>query len=704
MIGLFRVNVSVSLVVALAAIVIPAFAEIPDGVSPGAVDRIAEIEGRCPTFSWSPVPGASFHELVGYRLPDQIHVADLASVELSATNQDLYVRVPGGASAWEPELAECLTPGGNYIWFVRAVFETDQGDVAEVSEWSIGRLFSISTMPSAEELEDALAVLRRYAGNGDRAGSVVRTPVGETERPGTGHRAPSPRHSVSSADEKAVTSAQTAIRGSLSSTVGETYGVVGVSASADGAGLGAANTAGGPDLVLDGSADFAPDTLLSESGIDRPWGTPQVFNIGNSAGSGMTLQVDGVDALTTASGLNADHLTSGTVPSARVTGTYSEAISLTNASNSFAGNGSGLTSLNGSNVTTGTVADPRVASTITRDGEVMPIVMANDGPGSGLNADLLDGINSTGFAGSGHGHFGHSWAGTSSAGLHIVNGGGVGLEAGTSANNSGVFGTSSGSGNSSHGLKGGMPGNTASCPTGATECGSGLYVTASGDAYASFVYGENRSGMVNVQGDNGYYGLWVSSLIAPDGSGIWTNGASSFTDYVTFSAGKSGYVVDVALNDGTEVLEKGDIVVISGFDTPVVGNIPVVRVRKATQANATGVIGVVDVLYRPCEITESLEAGQACGGFESSTSTISPGEYLSVVTLGAYEAVKADASLNPIRPGDLVTTSDVPGLAMSATPLMVDGVSFHAPGTIVGKALGGLDEGTGVIPVFVSSR
>jgi hypothetical protein len=47
------------LTMSLPVIVVPAYAEIPDGVSPGATDRIAEIEGRRPTFNWSPVPGAS---------------------------------------------------------------------------------------------------------------------------------------------------------------------------------------------------------------------------------------------------------------------------------------------------------------------------------------------------------------------------------------------------------------------------------------------------------------------------------------------------------------------------------------------------------------------------------------------------------------------------------------------------------------------
>ena len=47
-------------------VVVPTFAQIPDGVSPGAADRSALIEGRCPTFIWDSVPGAAFHELVGY--------------------------------------------------------------------------------------------------------------------------------------------------------------------------------------------------------------------------------------------------------------------------------------------------------------------------------------------------------------------------------------------------------------------------------------------------------------------------------------------------------------------------------------------------------------------------------------------------------------------------------------------------------------
>ncbi|MHC5054022.1 MAG: tail fiber domain-containing protein [Planctomycetota bacterium] len=45
----------------------------------------------------------------------------------------------------------------------------------------------------------------------------------------------------------------------------------------------------------------------------------------------------------------------------------------------------------------------------------------NDGDGSGLDADLLDGSNADAFAASSHDHFGETWSGSSADGLHVVN-------------------------------------------------------------------------------------------------------------------------------------------------------------------------------------------------------------------------------------------------------------------------------------------
>lgn len=58
----------------------------------------------------------------------------------------------------------------------------------------------------------------------------------------------------------------------------------------------------------------------------------------------------------------------------------------------------------GGDITSGTVADGRVAPTIARDNEVFSIVTGLDGAGSGLDADLLDGLNSSSFAAAVHNH------------------------------------------------------------------------------------------------------------------------------------------------------------------------------------------------------------------------------------------------------------------------------------------------------------
>ena len=46
----------------------------------------------------------------------------------------------------------------------------------------------------------------------------------------------------------------------------------------------------------------------------------------------------------------------------------------------------------------GLIADAQVPATVTRDAEVIGLVLAGDGPGSGINADLLDGLSSAAFS------------------------------------------------------------------------------------------------------------------------------------------------------------------------------------------------------------------------------------------------------------------------------------------------------------------
>lgn len=72
-----------------------------------------------------------------------------------------------------------------------------------------------------------------------------------------------------------------------------------------------------------------------------------------------------------------------------------------------------------------------------------------------------------------------------------------------------------------------------------------------------------------------------------------------------------------------------------------------------------------------------------------------------IATLGRVR-VKVDATKTPIAVGDLLVTSDVPGLAMKSTPVSIGDVKIHKPGTLLGKALEPLNSGKGEILVLLS--
>ena len=66
----------------------------------------------------------------------------------------------------------------------------------------------------------------------------------------------------------------------------------------------------------------------------------------------------------------------------------------------------------------------------------------------------------------------------------------------------------------------------------------------------------------------------------------------------------------------------------------------------------------------------------------------------------APETPKAAASLGdaPIRPGDLLTTSDTPGHVMKVTEYA------DARGAVIGKAMSALESGKGLVLVLVQPQ
>jgi hypothetical protein len=108
--------------------------------------------------------------------------------------------------------------------------------------------------------------------------------------------------------------------------------------------------------------------------------------------------------------------------------------------------------------------------------------------------------------------------------------------------------------------------------------------------------------------------------------------------------------------------------------------------RRGFEAHDTGVIGVV-----------AGDAGVVLGADSSmSDGSADAFRHRAAVAIGGVVGCKVDAGYGAIWPGDLLVTSPTPGHAMRTdAPL---------PGTMLGKALEPLVDGTGTIRVLVMLR
>ena len=267
---------------ALFAIVLLSLVATPttatETVSPGAIDRMAQVNNACPTFSWGADDSAAAYELIAYLLPKDI----AQQVEFTAESEVMYASVAGSATSWTPSVEQCFAPGGRYVWFVRSVTELSGDQVIEASEWSVGRYFTVPAAPSPEEMQRALDVIRRWEASS--TGGSLTIPSGTGKGTGTGS---------GSAHHKSVPTASAAIRGEHPGMTGENYGIIGTASSPDGAGVAAAHLDGGADLVLDGSVDGESDTRIWEWGMDRASSTDETFTFRNTDAGRLHVAVAG---------------------------------------------------------------------------------------------------------------------------------------------------------------------------------------------------------------------------------------------------------------------------------------------------------------------------------------------------------------------------------------------------------------------------
>ncbi|TAL36777.1 MAG: hypothetical protein EPN93_08140 [Spirochaetes bacterium] len=161
-----------------------------------------------------------------------------------------------------------------------------------------------------------------------------------------------------------------------------------------------------------------------------------------------------------------------------------------------------------------------------------------------------------------------------------------------------------------------------------------------------------------------------------NGEALKVNGTSDFTGTVTLARvsaeGVPPNIAEMFEVDGADHISYGDVLVASERGGGVLA--------RSDSEYSRAVIGVVS-------------------GNPALVLNASGDKRLYPVALAGRAMCKIDARGRQVRPGDLIVTSATPGCGMAGT---VD--SFEKIGTVLGKALDGLEDGIGVIPIFVTGR
>jgi hypothetical protein len=150
-----------------------------------------------------------------------------------------------------------------------------------------------------------------------------------------------------------------------------------------------------------------------------------------------------------------------------------------------------------------------------------------------------------------------------------------------------------------------------------------------------------------------------------------------------------------SLVDVSETVEPGDVLTIDRTEPGMM--------RRAFEASDTGVIGVVAAsagvllgMELPSRMPVERHADRPEGDPADHQPAAGGLALRAPVAFSGVVLCKVDAAYGSVWPGDLLVTSATPGHAMRAeAPL---------PGTVLGKALEALEEGTGTIRVLVMLR
>jgi hypothetical protein len=249
-------------------------------------------------------------------------------------------------------------------------------------------------------------------------------------------------------------------------------------------------------------------------------------------------------------------------------------------------------------------------------------------------------------------------------------------------------------------------------------------IGAYGESANSFgVKGLGRSAAGVLGESTEHVGVWgmghhphhAGVLGTHDGGGAGVVGTSPAGDGVfgTTAAGNKAGVAGINTGNGNGVYGRSDGGGFAGFFEGSVGSRTVHILGGADLAewyNITGIAepGTLMVIdpENPGQLMPSSRAYDTrVAGVVSGAGGVNPGLTLqqegvldgdTQVAIAGRVYVHAEALSAPIEPGDLLTTSDIPGHAMKVTDRDL------AYGAVIGKAMTGLDEGTGLVLVLVN--
>jgi hypothetical protein len=231
--------------------------------------------------------------------------------------------------------------------------------------------------------------------------------------------------------------------------------------------------------------------------------------------------------------------------------------------------------------------------------------------------------------------------------------------------------------------------------------------------------GATAAASVEAKTNDGYAYLKMGSTAYGSWAAVGTTGTGSFYYDVFNAAGDHVWRTTASASERMRLTNSGKVGI--GTATPatalhVVGDITVTGNINAkyqdvaewvpsTQKLSVGTVVVVDTKGNNQVLASSLAYDTGVAGVITGQPGLLLGEEgngkVKVATTGRVK-VRVDATRAPVRAGDLLVTSEVPGVAMRSEPVSFGGVAMHRPGTIIGKALEPLEKGTGEILVLLS--